>query len=121
MDNRIYDYIIPVPLHPQRLRQRGHNQSQVLARHLFPRARAKIAPRVLIRTRDTVAQTSLDGQARRANLVGAFDLGAAQSVRDLRICLVDDVLTTGTTAMECARTLRLAGAATVDVWTVARA
>jgi ComF family protein len=121
IDSRDYDTIIPVPLHPHRLRQRGLNQSSVLAHSFFPEARSKIDTQTMIRVRNTMAQTSLDGQARRSNLFGAFEIAAGRSVRGVSVCLIDDVFTTGTTALECVRTLSRAGAAGVDVWTVARA
>ncbi len=116
-----YDLIVPVPLHPSRLRKRGLNQALVLARLLFPAERLKITPAALVRLKNTIAQTDLDGAARRKNLRGAFAADPSIPLRGRRIILVDDVYTTGTTVTECAQTLKKAGAELVDIVTVARA
>lgn len=118
---RDYDLIIPVPLHPARLRRRGLNQSLVLARLLFPEDRGKIAPAALLRLKNTIAQTALDGAARRKNLRGAFAVEPSIAFGNTKVLLVDDVYTTGTTASECAQTVKKAGAARVDILTIARA
>jgi len=118
---RKYDLIIPVPLHPSRLRKRGLNQSLTLARVLFPGEREKIRPTALTRVKNTIAQTGLDGVARRKNLRGAFAVPPSVSVQAKAVLLVDDVYTTGTTVGECARSLKRGGADVVDVLTIARA
>lgn len=112
------DIIVPVPLHPTKLRSRGFNQSLLLAQLFFPDQKDKIA-HALVRSRHTVAQTGLTGAERRKNVVGAFRVRQPQDVQDKKICLVDDVFTTGTTVHECARTLKKAGAASVEVATLA--
>ncbi len=117
---REYDLIIPVPLHPSRLKSRGLNQSLILARLLFPEELEKIVPTALVRLKNTLAQTGLDGAARRKNLKGAFATDPSVEARNKKIVLVDDVYTTGTTVTECARTLKRAGAAVVDIVTIAR-
>ena len=114
------DLILPVPLHIRRLRWRGFNQSLLLAKACFPAWQGKIQPDLLQRHRDTVPQTQLDGAERRSNLTGAFSLRAPQEVRDKRILLVDDVLTTGSTLHECAKALRQAGAMQIETFTAAR-
>jgi len=114
------DLILPVPLHPERLRQRGFNQALVLAQTFFPEQLAKIKTTVLVRTRRTAAQTGLNGAARRKNIKGAFATAAAK-VAGRKILLIDDVFTTGTTVNECARVLCKAGAEEVHVLTLARA
>lgn len=112
--------IVPVPLHPARLRERGYNQALELAR---PLARALALPLrhdVLMRTRATPPQTGLDAKTRRRNLRGAF--AVAQGVAlPAHVALLDDVMTTGATVHECARVLRRAGVVRVDVWALARA
>ena len=114
------DLIMPVPLHPRRLRERGFNQALLLARALFENSPA-IVPHVLRRTRPTVPQINLDGRQRRRNVKDAFSLHPPEMARDKAILLVDDVFTTGATANECARLLKRAGARSVLVLTLARA
>lgn len=114
------DLIVPVPLHPVRLRGRGLNQAALLARLFFPDRAAAIRCDLLRRIRDTPAQTALDGAARRANLQRAFAVADAAQLQGRTVCVVDDVFTTGTTVAECSRTLRRAGAAEVSVLTLAR-
>ncbi len=112
------DIIVPVPLHPTKLRSRGFNQSVLLAKVLFPNQQDKIR-HSLVRTRHTRPQTGLKGGERRRNVVGAFAVRQGEVVRGQKICLVDDVYTTGTTVNECAKTLKKAGAVRVEVATLA--
>ncbi len=114
------DVVIPVPLHPQRLRARGYNQSLLLARHVSRRRSLPLNFTALVRTRPTVPQTQLSGPERRENIRGAFEVKDADPVRGKKILLVDDVFTTGATVQECTRVLLRAGAARVDVLTLAR-
>ncbi len=114
-----YDVIIPVPLHKERLRERGFNQSLLLAREISGRFGIPVDFESLRRVRDTGTQVSLSGSRRRENVRGAFE--AAGSVRGKRVLLIDDVLTTGSTVGECARELVGKGAREVAVYTVARA
>ncbi|NDV21301.1 ComF family protein [Desulfovibrio sp. JC022] len=114
------DLTIPVPLHPSRLRERGFNQSLILARFASSATGAKLSAKALIRTRKTIPQTKLSGSARRKNLHTAF-VAAPSLVKNKKILLVDDVYTTGSTVDECARTLLEAGAERVEVLTLSRA
>lgn len=101
------DLVVPVPLHPRRLRSRGFNPAAVLAREVARTVGAKHATQLLLRTRDTKSQTGLDRRARARNVAHAFRCtGEAPSV----VWIVDDVATTGATLSECARTLGRAGA-----------
>ena len=113
------DWIVPVPLHPSRLRERGFNQALLLARAFFPKD-PRIIPSLLIRSRPTEPQANFNGAARRTNLKNAFAVVAPQLLAGKKILLVDDVFTTGTTVNECARVLKKAGAAEVVVLTLAR-
>jgi ComF family protein len=116
--------VVPVPLYRTKRRQRGFNQSELIARAALkipPTAkRLQLAPDILQRTRDTHSQIGLTSHQRRENLRGAFAVTRATEVIGREVLLVDDVYTTGTTATECARVLRRAGARQVWVATVAR-
>ena len=111
------DLIAAVPLHPQRLKNRGFNQALLLAQ-AFPEAHLK--RELLTRVRHTRPQTHLNPKQRRDNVKGAFTVPRPDLVRGKNILLIDDVFTTGATVRECARVLRRAGARRVDILTVAR-
>ncbi len=113
--------LVPVPLHPARLRARGFNQALLLARQLGRRRGLALAPDALVRTRATAAQPGLPADERRRNLRDAFVVRRPDAVRGQAAVLVDDVLTTGATADACARALLAAGAVRVDVFTLGRA
>lgn len=120
--------IVPVPLHPSRRRERGFNQSDLLAAGLvraLARQGGEAAPQVakacLRRKRATPPQTGLSVAARRENLRGAFEVVNPREVRGRAIVLVDDVMTTGATLSACARALKRAGAAPILGLTLARA
>lgn len=113
------DIIVPVPLHPKRLKARGLNQAALLARLFFPGRDSDVRCNLLHRLRDTPAQTAMNGAARRTNLHLAFAVTDMAMVKGKTVCVVDDVFTTGTTVSECSRALRLAGAKEVYVLTLA--
>lgn len=115
-----HEIVVPVPLHVARLRWRGFNQASLLAKLLARRRRLPLASSLLRRDRSTRPQVGLNEQDRRRNLSGAFSVTDAGTVRDRRVLLIDDVLTTGATVEECARSLRRAGACQVDVLVLAR-
>lgn len=113
--------VVPVPLHARKLRQRGFNQSELIARHAIKlTGRLLLDPRVLQRRRETQSQIGLTRHQRRENLRGAFVVPRPEEIAGRDVLLVDDVFTTGTTVSECARVLRRAGASKVFVATVAR-
>ena len=113
------DLVVPVPLHRNRLRDRGYNQALQLARQVGRQIKVPVAPDLLRRVRDTATQQGLDAAARKSNLRNAF--AVARPLTGQRLLLVDDVLTTGTTARECAHVLLAAGASGVEVAVLARA
>lgn len=115
------DRIIPVPLHRARLRERGYNQALEIARPLGRALDVPIDFRNLQRVRATLPQTGLAVAARRKNVRDAFRLRDADSVRGQFLVLVDDVMTTGSTAQAAAQCLRAAGADKIEIWVVARA
>jgi len=116
--------VIPVPLHKTKRRQRGFNQAELIARaalKLNPATgRLYLLVDILQRQRETESQIGLTSHQRRENLRGAFAVVRAEEIKAREVLLVDDVLTTGTTASECARVLLRAGATRVWVATVAR-
>ncbi len=112
--------LVPVPLHPERLHERGYNQALELARPIATALGIALRPDILVRERATAAQSHLDADARHKNLRDAFAI-APNAVLPAHIALFDDVMTTGTTLRECARTLLRAGVERVDVWALARA
>lgn len=114
------DLVIPVPLHPRKLRDRGYNQTALLASAIASTAGARFAPRALERTRDTTAQASLDRAARKSNLDGAFRARDPLEIQGKHVLLVDDVATTGSTLRACADALRRAGASRVTTIVLAR-
>ena len=114
------DLIIPVPLHIKRLKERGYNQSLLLAKTFFPQCIEKISPNILLRDLNTRPQTTLSGDKRRKNLAGAFVVYSQDEVVGKSICLVDDVFTTGTTVNQCSKVLRAAGASSIFVLTLTR-
>ena len=115
-------HVAAVPLSRERLRERGYNQSWELGRRLARALALEARADALFRVRDTGHQLGLHRDARGANLQGAFVVAPRHAawVRDARIALVDDVLTTGATARAAVRALRAAGARDVQVWVVAR-
>jgi len=112
--------IVPVPLHRQRLRERGYNQSLELGRPLADALDIPLRHDLLRRLRATSAQTELDAPGRRRNVRGAFALREDIAL-PAHVVILDDVMTTGATLSECTRALRRAGVPRVDVWALARA
>jgi ComF family protein len=116
--------LVPVPLHRAKLRQRGFNQAELIARAALKispvRERLRLCAGVLERTRETASQIGLTSHQRRENLRGAFAVAQRELVRGREVLVVDDVYTTGTTVSECARVLRRADATKIWVATVAR-
>jgi len=111
--------LLPVPLAHRRFRERGYNQAIVLAEHIHMNARIALRTDVLVRTRETQMQAGLDQLARRRNIHDAFEVVTALPAT--HVAILDDVVTTGSTANEIARVLKQAGAQRVDVWAIARA
>ena len=116
----IIDALMPVPLHPQRLREREYNQSLLLAHGLSQHLQVPLLLSCLLRVRPTEPQTSLSKNERLTNLRRAFAVDDASRITGQRILLIDDVFTTGTTLHECAKTLRKAGSGPVYGLTLAR-
>ena len=115
-----FDTVTFVPLYPSRERERSYNQAFLLARRLAEACPSLELRRCLRRVRETPSQTHLTAVQRLANVRSAFSVEGAANIKDRRILLVDDIMTTGATVNECARVLKRSGAALVGVLTVGR-
>lgn len=113
-----YNLLLPMPLHTQRLRERGFNQSLEIARCIARKRKMKLDSQSLTRIRHTPPQAELPMKERSSNVRGAFE--CSNDLTGMRILLVDDVMTTGATLREAARVIKLHGASRVDVAVVAR-
>ncbi len=113
------DIVIPLPLSPERLEERGFNQAFELAKHV---AKDKLAAHALIKTRDTLPQRTLDKAARQRNIANAFSLQATSHMacKGKHILLIDDVTTTGSTLVAAAEPIYRAGAGKVSAVVIAR-
>jgi ComF family protein len=113
--------IVPVPLSAQKEKERGFNQSFLLAKELAAQKGIDLIAGSLIKVKTTPSQTSLEADDRRINLRGAFDVIQRQEIRGKTVLLIDDVYTTGSTLQECSQELLRAGASEVRALTVAQA
>ncbi len=104
-----YDYLMPVPLHNARERERGYNQSKILAEEISELTFLPLLDKVLIRKKNTRDQTNLNAEERERNVRGAFVVRDNIELKGKKIILVDDVMTTGATLKECSRVLKEAG------------
>jgi len=121
MDTIKFDLIIPVPLHPFRLKRRGFNQSLLLAKEVLPCFPDAELSQTLIRTKPTRSQSTLSAKERKENIKDAFEVKEPEVVRNKKILLIDDLVTSGATVTECAKTLKKCGAQSVFVLSLARA
>lgn len=120
LNRQDWDFIVPVPLHPLKKREREFNQAEILAERLAGETRIRLNRKILRRIIPTMTQTLLSRENRATNMKGAFDVPADVRLKGKRIIVLDDIFTTGATTNACARALREAGATDVCVWTVAR-
>jgi len=119
-DGISYELIVPVPLHRRRLKERGFNQSSLLAKVVAKKTLTPLDASSLRRIRWTEPQTNLSGKERQRNVKGAFEVVKKDGIEGKKILLIDDVFTTGSTVAECAKALLKAGAKRVDVLTLAK-
>ena len=115
-----HSFIVPVPLHPLKKREREFNQAERLSAQLSRVTGIPLNARLLDRVKSTATQTRLTRIQRATNMHGAFAVRDGLKLGGEGIILVDDVFTTGATTNDCGRALRAAGAGEVCVWTVAR-
>jgi len=116
------EFCVAVPVHYKRLRRRGYNQAEVLTTAFSELVGVPVAPEALVRLHHKRSQVGQGRTARMGNVAGAFAVSTAgrAMVRGHRVLLIDDVLTTGSTAIECAGALRKAGAESVSLLTACR-
>ena len=114
----VLDILIPVPLHSKKIKTREFNQTAILAKELSKSWKIKLELEVLIKIKDTADQASLDVNQRKSNVKNAYYL--KKEVKDLNIGLIDDVVTTGSTLIECAKVLKKGGAKSIHAFTLAR-
>lgn len=119
IDIASYDFLVPIPLHRNRLKERGYNQSELIADCVCRELPRLALNPVLRRIKDTPSFSRLGAQERRSQIRNAFQLSPRTEVKGKRILLIDDVVTTAATTNECARILKRAGAERVDVIAVA--
>lgn len=117
MDN--FDMIIPMPLHPTRLRERGYNQSQLIAELLSRHLSLPCHQHLMERTKHTPTQTALEAKQRWTNMEGAFRIDHSLDIADKNVLIIDDLLTTAATAHAASCALKEAGAAYVGILTLA--
>jgi ComF family protein len=117
-----YNHIIPVPLHKARKRERGFNQSEILAETLAKELNLLLQKEILFRIRNTKDQTKLSEEERKRNVAGAFEVrDTGRILAGKKVILVDDVITTGATLNECAKVLKQAGVKEILAVTIAKA
>lgn len=119
IDAEDYDVIIPIPIHHARKRERGFNQSDVLAQAISMPTNIPVDYTSLIRTKYTYSQAKLAKEERKENLVNKFEIVNTSPIENKRVLLIDDVITTATTANHCAEKLLKAGARRVDLAVIA--
>ena len=113
------DYVVPIPLHGERLQERGYNQAEAIFKDWALEKKLPWRVDILERTRYTIPQWELNIIERKQNITGAFVVGRPEMVQNKHIIIVDDIITTGITLDECAKVLKKAGAASVHGLTVA--
>lgn len=114
-----YDIMIPIPISSSRKRERGYNQSELLARKISRMASIPIEMQVLKKVKHNQPQSSLNRQQRKQNVKNVYKVQNELKIQNKKILLFDDIYTTGSTANECARILKGAGSSTVGILTIA--
>ena len=115
-----YDIIVPVPIHRKRKLQRGYNQTQLIAKEISKNIDIKLCGDVLIKSKNTIAQSKLNKNKRKQNIKDAFKVSNFEKIQGKNIILFDDIFTTGSTVNECSKILKKAGAKKVGVLTIAK-
>ncbi|MDI6785643.1 MAG: ComF family protein [bacterium] len=118
--NYQFDYIMPIPLHPKKLRKRGYNQAELFAKYLSKAYKIEYYKDNLTRKKETLPQINLDKKERLRNVKSSFIVKYKEKVKDKSILLIDDVYTTGATVNECSKELKESGVKKIIVLTLAR-
>lgn len=119
LDIEQFDFIVPIPLYPSHQRERGYNQSLLLANKISKSYNINLNINFLVKIRNTKSQSLLSKKERWTNITDAFRIKNPNQVKNRSILLIDDLLTTGATSSEAAKVLKNAGAKTVGVLTLA--
>ena len=115
-----YDIIVPVPISNKREKQRGYNQSMLIARQLCKQLNIELVGNSLIKSQNIIEQSKLSKEERQKNIQGAYKLINSKKIQNKKILLIDDVFTTGSTANECCKTLYKTKIKEVDILTIAK-
>lgn len=115
-----YDTIIPVPISKQRRKERGYNQSELIAKELSKYLQSKYEEKILIKTKNIIAQSKLNKEQRQKNIKDAYKLFEKEKVKNKKVLLIDDIYTTGNTVNECCKTICNANVKKIDVLTIAK-
>lgn len=115
-----YDTIIPVPISKKRLRERGYNQSLLIAREIAKRTNLKLLNNCLIKTKNIIEQSKLNKEERIENIKNAYEIKNKQLLENKKILLIDDIYTTGSTVNECSKIIRQAKPNKIGVFVLAK-
>ena len=116
-----YDYLIPVPIHKRRKKQRGYNQSELIARAINDNIKSiKLQTNILIKDKNIVPQSTLNQNERIENIKNVYKILNKEKIKNKKILILDDIFTTGSTVNECSRILKEAGAKKIGVLTIAK-
>ncbi len=115
-----YDIIIPVPISKKRQKQRGYNQSELLAKEIANKIAIKYSKQCLVKTKNIIEQSKLNRQDRQKNIQGVYKLRNPYILQNKKIILLDDIYTTGSTVTECSKVLKKAQPKSIAVLTIAK-
>lgn len=115
-----YDTIIPVPISQKRRKERGYNQSELIAREMARKMEMEYVNRCLFKTKNIVEQSKLNKEERQKNIQGVYQLYKPEIIRNKKVLLIDDIYTTGSTVNECSKMLREAKPEKIGVFTIAK-
>ena len=119
-ETKIYDIIIPVPISKKRKKERGYNQSLLIARKISSKEKIKLGDKVISKVKNNNTQSKLNKEERAENVKNVYKITKDKEIINKNILLIDDIYTTGATLNECSRMLKQAGAKKIDVLTIAK-